>query len=63
MFTSSPISLVLFTAIYSNSNSNSNLALLQLLSPLSFGFNTINAQMQVLHIFLPKLYTSHKLCP
>lgn len=33
MFTASPISLVLFIVIYSNSNSYSNLALLQQLFP------------------------------
>lgn len=68
MFTSSPVLLVLFIVIHSNSNLHSNLAFLQqLLFPLTFGFKTINAQMgspqnQVLHIFLLKLHTSHKIC-
>lgn len=46
MFTSSPISLVLFIVIHSNSNSHSNLALVQQVPfPLTFGFKTISAQM------------------
>lgn len=46
MFTSSPISLVLFIVIHSNSNSHSNLAFFQQVPfPLPFGFQTISAQM------------------
>lgn len=67
MFTSSPVSLVLFIVTNSNRDSYSNLALLQQLHfPVTFGFNTktqmFSLQNEVLHVLLPKLYTSHRLC-